>query len=99
MAGLLFTVFKNKYPFIYLFIFTFFLELESWAITEMLYDEEERHLSRPNNPNPLTKGELDERRKLLRALGDQLTKYLMDIKTQNMKIQNNFNRAHPIVLD
>ena len=86
--------------FVYLFIyFYFFLELESWAITEMLYDEEERHLSRPNNPNPLTKGELDERRKLLRALGDQLTKYLMDIKTQNMKIQNNFNRAHPIVLD
>ena len=86
--------------FVYLFIyFYFFLELESWAITEMLYDEEERHLSRPNNPNPLTDADRAKRRKLLAALGNQLTKYLNDIRTENLKIQNNFNRANPIILN
>ena len=86
--------------FVYLFIyFYFFLELESWAITEMLYDEEERHLSRPNNPNPFTDTDRAKRRKLLAALGNQLTKYLNDIRTENLKIQNNFNRANPIILN
>ena len=84
--------------FIYLFLL-FFLELESWSITEMLYDEEERHLSRPNNPNPLTDADRAKRRKLLAALGNQLTKYLNDIRTENLKIQNNFNRANPIILN
>lgn len=65
----------------------------------MLYDEEEKHLSRPDNPNPLSDRDRDQRRKLLRKLGNQLTKYLMDIKTENMKIENNFNRANPIVLN
>ena len=65
----------------------------------MLYDEEDRHLSRPNNPNPLDERDKAKRRRLLRSLGNQLTKYLMDIKTENMKIQNNFNRANPIVLN
>ena len=65
----------------------------------MLYDEESRHLSRPNNPNPLTEKDKAKRRKLLSQLGNQLTKYLVDIKTENMKIQNNFNRANPIVLN
>ena len=65
----------------------------------MLYDEESRHLSRPNNPNPLSDTDRAKRRKLLRQLGNQLAKYLMDIKTENLKIQNNFARANPIVLN
>ena len=65
----------------------------------MLYDEEERHLSRPNNPIPFTDKDRAKRRKLLAALGNQLTKYLNDIRTENLKIQNNFNRANPIILN
>ena len=87
----------KKYSFIYFYFF--FLELESWSITEMLYDEESRHLSRPNNPNPLSDTDRAKRRKLLRQLGNQLATYLMDIKTENLKIQNNFARANPIVLN
>ena len=89
--------FLKKYSFIYFYFF--FLELESWSITEMLYDEESRHLSRPNNPNPLSDTDRAKRRKLLRQLGNQLATYLMDIKTENLKIQNNFARANPIVLN
>ncbi len=65
----------------------------------MLYDEEERHLSRPTNPNPLSERDRAKRRQLLRRLGDQLTRYLMDIKTENIKIQNSYNRANPIVIN
>ena len=65
----------------------------------MLFDEEDRHLSRPNNPRPFDNDDRARRRKLLRALGNQLTRYLMVVKTENMKIQNNFARAHPIVLN
>ena len=101
LTGSLFLIwqfFTFKKIFVYLFLL-FFLELESWSITEMLYDEESRHLSRPNNPNPLSDTDRAKRRKLLRQLGNQLAKYLMDIKTENLKIQNNFARANPIVLN
>ena len=92
------TIFYFQKIFVYLF-FNFFLELESWSITEMLFDEEERYLSRPTNPNPLSERDRTKRRKLLRRLGDQLARYLMDIKTENTKIQNSYNRANPIVLN
>ena len=65
----------------------------------MLYDEEDRHLSRADNPKPLDDKDRTTRRKLLRDLGNQLTRYLMVIKTENMKIQNCFARANPIVLN
>jgi hypothetical protein len=65
----------------------------------MLYDEEDRHLSRADNPKPLDDKDRTTRRKLLRDLGNQLTRYLMVIKTENMKIQNCFARVNPIVLN
>ena len=65
----------------------------------MLYDEEDRHLSRADNPRPLNEKDRATRRKLLSDLGNQLTRYLMVIKNENMKIHNNFARANPIVLN
>jgi hypothetical protein len=65
----------------------------------MLYDEEDRHLSRADNPKPLDEKDRAARRKLLSDLGNQLARYLMVIKTENVKIHNNFARANPIVLN
>ena len=77
----------------------FFLELECWEVANMIFDNEERHLSRPNNPRPFTKKDRDRRRRLLHALGNQLTRYLNVIKAEDLKIRNNVARLNPIVID
>ena len=65
----------------------------------MIYDNEERHLSRPDNPRPLTKKDRDRRRSLLHAVGNQLTRYLSVIKAEDLKIRNDVARMNPIVID
>ena len=81
------------------FYFHFFLELESWAISMMLFDNEERMLSRPENPRPLTDKDRDRRNRLLHALGNQLTRYLALIKAEDTKIKNNVARENPITIN
>lgn len=65
----------------------------------MIYDNEERRLSRPDNPRPLTKKDRDRRRSLLHAVGNQLTRYLSVIKAEDLKIRNDVARMNPIVID
>ena len=65
----------------------------------MIFDHEERHLSRPDNPRPLTRKDRDRRRSLLHALGNQITRYLSVIKAEDLKIRNNVARQNPIVID
>lgn len=77
----------------------FSLELECWEVANMIYDHEEMHLSRPDNPRPLTKKDRDRRRSLLHSLGNQLTRYLSVIKAEDLKIRNNVARLNPIVID
>ena len=80
-------------------IFTFFLEIQSWSIAMMLFDDEERHLRRPENPRPLDNEDWARRRRLLHSLGNQLTRFLMRIKEEDRKIKNNVARANPIRLN
>ena len=65
----------------------------------MLYDDEELWLSRPENPKPLTDKDRDRRRRLLHALGNQLTKYLVLIKAEDLKFKNNVARQNPITIN
>ena len=65
----------------------------------MLYDDKEMWLSRPENPRPLTDKDWDRRRRLLHALGNQLTKYLVLIKAEDRKIKNSVARQNPITIN
>jgi len=74
-------------------------EIQSWSIAMMLFDDEERHLRRPENPRPLDNEDWARRRRLLHSLGNQLTRFLMRIKEEDRKIKNNVARANPIRLN
>lgn len=65
----------------------------------MLYDDEEMWLSRPENPRPLSDKDRDRRRRLLHALGNQLTKFLVLIKAEDRKIKNRVARQNPITIN
>ena len=65
----------------------------------MLYDDEEMWLSRPENPRPLSDKDRDRRRRLLHALGNQLTKFLVLIKAEDRKIKNSVARQNPITIN
>ena len=65
----------------------------------MLFDDEERHLRRPENPRPLDDYDWAQRRKLLHNLGNQLTKFLVLIQAEDIKIKNNVARANPILIN
>ena len=65
----------------------------------MLYDDEEIWLSRPENPKPLTDKDRDRRRRLLHALGNQLTKYLVLIKAEDLKYKNSVAKQNPITIN
>ena len=64
-----------------------------------LFDAEEEYLRRPENPAPLNDEAWDRRRRLLHQLGNQLTRFLVQIQTEDRKIKNNVAKQNPIVIN
>ena len=64
-----------------------------------LFDDEERCLRRPENPRPLDEREWREQRRLLHDLGNQITRYIVLIQREDLKMKNNVTRANPIQID
>ena len=83
----------------YIFLILLFLELESWSISMKLFDDEEVYLRRPENPAPLNDEAWARRRRLLHQLGNQLTRFLVQIQTEDRKIKNNVAKQNPIVIN
>ena len=89
---------RNEGP-VQILIYFYFSELESWSIAMMLFDNEERHLRRPENRRPLNDEDWARRRRLLHDLGNQLTKFLVLIQAEDLKIKNAVARANPILIN
>ena len=73
--------------------------MESWSISMKLFDDEEVYLRRPENPAPLNDEAWARRRRLLHQLGNQLTRFLVQIQTEDRKIKNNVAKQNPIVIN
>ena len=64
-----------------------------------LFDDEERWLRRPENSRPPDEREWKEQRRLLHDLGNQITRYIVLIQREDLKMKNNVARANPIQID
>ena len=64
-----------------------------------LFDDEERWLRRLENPRPQDEREWKERRRLLHDLRNQITRYIVLIQREDLKMKNNVARANPIQID
>ena len=95
----LFLIWRLFFSKAYFSILIFFLELECWTVANMIFDHETSWISRPNNPRPPLKKDLDRRRRLLHAMGNQFARYLAVIRAESLKIKNNVAKENPIVID
>ena len=64
-----------------------------------LFDDKERWLRRPENPRPLSDRDWNEQRKLLHDLGNQITRYIALVQSEDIRMKNSVARADPIQID